>query len=196
MICHLFSERRRIVELEVNVSSVGHEHDAAGDSGQYELRLAQVKLSACCVESRREEHAHDSHQQQARIQMSCTLHAPPVHITSNIRTMIITTQEYDHVNLVMTPTYLVEFLFFLGVGYPSGEECAAQHEQHVGQNGAEERQLHHPDHVVPQREHADDHLRRVAEGGVQESTHCTDQAEIMHLSLIAEESKGQYHQAA
>ena len=71
---HLLPKLRWAAELEVDVGSISEQHDAAGDSGQRKLRLVDVKLRACGVQSGRQQHTHDSHQQQARVQLSRRLH--------------------------------------------------------------------------------------------------------------------------
>ena len=71
---HLLPKLRWAAELEVDVGSISEQHDAAGDSGQRELRLVHVKLRASGVQSGRQQYTHDGHQQQARVQMSRPLH--------------------------------------------------------------------------------------------------------------------------
>jgi hypothetical protein len=75
------------------------------------------------------------------------------------------------------------------VSHASNEECGAQYQQHVGQDGAEKRELDNAKEAVPERKDADcgkdetvrravhttimaertDQLRRISEGGVEQT---------------------------
>ncbi|KAJ8566818.1 hypothetical protein ON010_g6302 [Phytophthora cinnamomi] len=82
-------------------------------------------------------------------------------------------------------THGVERVFL--VAHAAGDEGAAQHEQQVGQHGADERALHHVDLARLEREDGDDHLDGVAEGGVDEPADGLSRVEGQRLGGLAQQ---------
>ena len=70
-------------------------------------------------------------------------------------------------------TYPVVWLVGAEVDDAAAEEGGAEHEQQVGEDGAEEGALDDLDLALHQREQRDDELRGVAARRVQEAAHCS-----------------------
>jgi hypothetical protein len=80
-------------------------------------------------------------------------------------------------------THPVVWLGDVEVDDAPAEEGGAEHEQEVGEDGAEEGALDHLDLPLHQREQRDDELRRVAARRVQEAAHCMQKRICMHACV-------------
>mmetsp|Transcript_90878 Transcript_90878/g.291343 ORF Transcript_90878/g.291343 Transcript_90878/m.291343 type:complete len:290 (+) Transcript_90878:807-1676(+) len=69
------------------------------------------------------------------------------------------------------------------------KEGHSEHQQQVGENRADQRLLHDADETGPDRIDGDDHLNRIAEGGVQETAHHLPGVRGERLGESAEHSR-------